>query len=256
MGSETRGGGRAGMRDFEALTFDCYGTLIDWERGLLSELRPWAEEHALSASDDQLLSAFAEAEPRMQAEAPDATYPDILRGAHRLLAERFGVKADDKWADRLANSVGDWPAFNDTAEALERLKGLGRRLVIVSNVDHASFERTQQALGVEFDGVVTAEEAGSYKPAEGHFKAALALLGDMGIGKEQILHTAQSLFHDHLPAQRLGLQTAWIDRRGEAEGSGGGATAPVPGGAAAVKPDFVFASMAALADAFEAAERA
>jgi len=244
----------AGLAAFRALTFDCYGTLIDWERGLLAELRPWAEEHAVSASDDDLLAAFAEAEPRMQAEAPDAVYPDILRGVHRLLAERLGARASDEWADRLAKSVGDWPAFDDTTAALKRLKKR-LRLVIVSNVDHASFERTQRKLAVDFDGVITAEEAGSYKPAEGHFKAALTLLGDMGIGREQVLHTAQSLFHDHLPAQRLGLKTAWIDRRGQAAGSGGGATAPVPGGAAAVKPDYVFPTLAALADAFEAAER-
>ncbi len=238
------------LTDFSALTFDCYGTLIEWESGLLAALRPWAKRAGVSASDDQLLEAFAAAESAAERETPSALYSDILRDAHSRLCRGFGVAPAPDDADALARSVGDWPAFPDTADALRRLKRR-YRLVIVSNVDRASFARTLPRLGVELDGLVTAQDVGSYKPAHGHFLRAFALLSSLGVENRRILHVAQSLYHDHAPAKALGLSTVWIDRRrGRA---GGGATPAPPQG---VKPDFVFASMAEFAGAVDAAHAA
>jgi 2-haloalkanoic acid dehalogenase type II len=234
------------LSDFDALTFDCYGTLVDWERGILDALAPWRESTHLDAEDDDILEAFAEIEPRAEADHPRALYPDVLRAVCERMAQRFGVAATDDAADRLAGSVGRWPVFGDTAEALQRLKRRCR-LIVVSNVDHASFSRTKGRIGVEFDAVITAQDVGAYKPDERMFEAAVAAAGRLGVPKARILHVAQSLYHDHEPAKRFGLATCFIDRRA---GRGGGAT-PAPTGD--ITPDFTFESLRELADAMEAA---
>ncbi len=224
---------------FRALTFDCYGTLIDWESGILAELKPWAAKHKLALSDDDLLAGLAQEESRCQAERPAALYPEILAEVHRRLAKRWGVAASETDAAAFGQSVGRWPAFPDSAEALRYLKQ-HFKLVIVSNIDRASFAKSNPKLGVEFDLIVTAQEVGSYKPALGHFHRALAELAKMGIAKDQILHTAQSLFHDVAPARQLGLKTMWINRR---KGRPGGGATP----ASDAKPDWEVASMAEFA---------
>lgn len=228
------------LDSIKALTFDCYGTLIDWERGISGVLRPWSQRHNLSVSDEELLAAFAEAEPACEAEAPTALYPDVLRAVQRRLADRFGVPPSREDADILAESVGDWPAFPDTPAALRDLKGR-YRLVIISNVDRASFARTNLKLGVTFDAVVTAEEVGAYKPDHRMFERALEILQGMGIERGEILHVAQSLYHDHVPAQQLGLVTCWVDRRRGKTGSGATRTVSPD-----VKPDHTVGSLAEL----------
>jgi len=231
------------LADFRALTFDCYGTLVDWESGILRFLRPWAEGVGVAAADEELLRAFAEAESSAEESNPTASYPDVLRAAHAMIAIRLGARPDQRSADDLAASVGDWPPFPDSREALERLKGMGLCLLITSNVDRASFARTQAALGVEFDAVVTAEDVGTYKPSPGHFHRAGEILQQMGVAREAWLHVAQSLHHDHVPAKALGLATCWIDRR---RGRPGGATRTP---STEVQPDFRFDSMATFAEA-------
>ena len=226
-----------------ALTFDCYGTLIDWETGLLAVLRPWAEREALAAtSDATLLGAYSDIEPIVQRETPGAHYSDILREVMRRFALRHSASATKADCDALAASVGEWPAFADTPEALKRLKQRFK-LVIVSNVDRASFARTNRLLGVEFDAIVTAEDVGSYKPAPGHFDRAIAELGALGVDRSQILHVAESLYHDHVPAKSLGLPTAWIKRT--VQGSSRATRPPeMP-----VTPDMTFSTLGAFADA-------
>lgn len=229
------------LTGLRALTFDCYGTLVDWETGILEVLRPWAEECGLEVADEDLLAAFADAESRCQAETPGLLYPDILRRVLAEIALLLGGVPAPEYADALARSVGDWPPFPDTTPALRRLS---RRyaLVIVSNVDRASFERTRRRLGVRFDFVVLAEDVGVYKPDPRMFEQAIAWLAGRGIARGEILHVAQSLYHDHVPAKRLALATAWVDRR--AGRSGGAARAP----AETVVPDLTVASLAELAD--------
>lgn len=237
------------LSEFDALTFDCYGTLVDWERGILDALAPWRESAHLDADDEDILRAFGEIEPQAQQDHPNALYPDVLRVVCERMAERFGAPATDDAADRLAGSVGRWPVFADTTEALQRLKRRCR-LIIVSNVDHASFSRTKNRIGVEFDAIVTAQDVGAYKPDERMFEAAAQAAQRLGAPKERVLHVAQSLYHDHEPAKRFGLTTCFIDRRA---GRGGGAT-PTPTGE--VQPDFTFTSLKELADAMEEAVEA
>lgn len=227
----------------QALTFDCYGTLIDWETGLLSVLRPWADREELAdISDNGLLAAFSLTEPLVQTEWPAAQYPTILQEVMRRLANQFEAAASETDCIALAESVGNWPAFADTPGSLARLKSRFR-LVIVSNVDRASFARSRERLGVEFDAIVTAEDVGSYKPAFGHFHRALAILSEMGIESANIVHVAESLYHDHVPAKTLGLRSAWIGRT--RKGSSRATRAPE----SPVTPDMTFATLAAFADA-------
>ena len=172
------------------------------------------------------------------------------------LAEAFRAAASPQEAEAFAGSVKDWPAFPDSAEALAYLQQ-HYKLVIVSNVDRASFRHSNARLGVAFDAVITAEDAGDYKPAPNHFQLALARLADMGVPKDRVLHVAQSLYHDHVPAKRLGLATVWVNRRSDRASAGGatptgGATAPTTGATppapVPVTPDAEVPTMAALED--------
>jgi 2-haloacid dehalogenase len=234
------------LTDFRALTFDCYGTLIDWESGLLTALAPLRARAAKRLEDEAALAAFAEYESRQQEVTPDMLYSDLLTLVHRQLTARWGAVPDDEADQRFGASVGDWPAFPDSGPALRYLKQ-HYLLVILSNVDRASFARSNVRLGVEFDAVLTAQQIGSYKPDPRNFAFLLDRLGEFGLPRERILHTAQSLFHDHVPAQAAGLRTAWIDRRAGRQGSG--ATAPVDG---EVRYDFRFESLGAMAEAHRA----
>ena len=231
------------LEEFSALTFDCYGTLIDWEAGILAALRPWAAAHRVEVDDEALLAAFGQAESRREADDPTAPYPRILAGVLEDLAADLGVTASPEEAAAFGGSVKDWPAFPDSADALAYL-GRHYRLVIVSNVDRASFRHSNAKLGVTFDAVITAEDAGAYKPAPNHFRVALARLAELGVTQDRVLHVAQSLFHDHVPAKELGLRTMWVNRRAAHPGAGGATPLPpVP-----VTPDGEVPTMAALAD--------
>jgi 2-haloacid dehalogenase len=234
------------ISEFEAVSFDCYGTLIDWEAGLAAVLGPWARSRGLTLDDEALLAAYARHESQAESRQPAALYPDVLASSFTALGRELGadVTADD--ARRLARSVPDWPAFDDSPAALA---ALGRRfkLIILSNVDRRSFAGSNPRLGVTFDSVLTAEDIGSYKPSAQNFDALLAEARRLGVADGKLLHAAQSLFHDHVPAKRAGLATAWINRRHDR--AGWGAT-PEP--AAGVTPDWEFPSMAAFAAAVEA----
>lgn len=203
----------------KALSFDCYGTLIDWETGILVALAPW--QVCFDVESEALLAAFARHESAVEAERPDHLYPQVLEEVMRRLGKEFDAEVSEDEARAFGVSVGNWPAFPDTAAALASLKQ-HFQLTILSNVDRASFARSNLHLGVEFDLVCTAEDIGSYKPAQENFAYLLARLKERGIGPGELLHVAQSLYHDHAPALAMGLETAWIDRR--AGKSGGGAT--------------------------------
>jgi 2-haloacid dehalogenase len=233
--------------EFELLTFDCYGTLVDWETGILGVLKPWASANAVGASSEELPVAFGAAESVVQRESPQALYRDVLRKAMGRIVASFGKTAHTEEREALASSVGDWPVFADTVEALRALK-TWHKLMVVSNVDKESFARTAPKLGVALDGFVSAEEVGAYKPDRRMFDRAMAVARDWGIPPQRILHVAQSVFHDIGPAKTLGLRTVWVDRRG---GRPGGAT-PKPSGDAT--PDLRVTSLAELV-ALERADR-
>jgi 2-haloacid dehalogenase len=212
---------------FDALTFACYGTLIDWETGILAAL-------GVGAGADEVLAAFAALESELEA-GPYLRYRDVLARCYDGLAERFGLAAGGR--DAFGDSVGDWPAFPDSPAALARMKDRFK-LGVITNFDDDLFARSNARLGVEFDWVITAEQVGAYKPSTRGFETAFERLK---LPRERILHVAQSLFHDHVTAKRLGLSTVWIDRRA---GRGGGATPP-----ADAEPDATFPDMASFADA-------
>lgn len=205
------------LSDFKALSFDCYGTLIDWETGLTGALRPLAER--AGKSPEELLEAYGPIEHDLEEIHPGMRYSQLLEKVHERLCDDFGVDREEGGAAALGASVGDWPAFPDSAEALAYLKG-HFKLIILSNVDRASFAGSNRRLAVEFDHIFTAEDIGSYKPDLRNFEYLLEHLAEDGIGKGELLHVAQSLFHDHLPANRMGIASAWIDRRHDKPGSG------------------------------------
>jgi 2-haloacid dehalogenase len=219
--------------EFEALTFDCYGTLIDWETGLLAALRPVVGD---ACDDEELLERFARHEARLEA-GPYLRYADVLEGCLRGLGEELGVEPTSDQLTAFGRSVSDWPAFPDSADALGRLKSRFK-LGVITNCDDDLFAASNRRLGVDFDWVITAEQARGYKPRTENFEFAFAR---MDVPRERILHVAQSLFHDHVPAKALGLTTVWIDRRGEREGSG--ATPP-----AEATPDLRLPDLRSLAD--------
>ena len=228
--------------DFRVLSFDCYGTLIDWETGILEALRPWRERSGAGADDDALLAAFARRETAAQGARPGALYPDILETVMAALSREFGAPASEAECAAFGASPGSWPPFPDSAEALAALRRK-YRLCVLSNVDAGSFAGSAKRLGVAFDFVYVAQEIGSWKPDPRNFAFMIRKLSAEGIDRAAVLHVAQSLYHDHAPAQVAGLRSVWIDRRA---GRAGGAAPPPPEGA---RYDARFESLAAFAAA-------
>ena len=221
-------------RGFDVLTFDCYGTLIDWESGIAAAVRLQLGDAVAEVSDEEIVAAFAAVEH--EAEVPYKSYREVLALSLRGIGERLGVAVSDAQASGFGSSVGQWPAFPDSSEALRRLQERFK-LAVITNCDDDLFGQSERRLGVSFDYVITAQEAGSYKPDPANFLLAFERIEEP---RERILHVAQSLFHDHVPAKALGMTTVWIDRR---QGRGGGAS--LDGEA---HPDATFPSMGAFAD--------
>ena len=235
------------LTTYKALSFDCYGTLIDWETGIAAVLAPWAREQGLDLSDEELLLAYADNEAAVEEETPSALYPEVLAAAFRRTGDGLDHPVSDEWAQRLGESVPDWPAFPDSADALARL-AQRYQLIILSNVHREGFAGSNRHLQGDFAAVITAEDVGAYKPAENHFRALDAAVVDLGLDRAQLLHVAQSLFHDHVPAKREGLPSVWINRRHDRDGWG---ATPEP--SAAWTYDLELPSMGDFADAVDRA---
>jgi 2-haloacid dehalogenase len=218
------------------LTFDCYGTLIDWEAGILAAVQPVLRAHGRELADEHILESYARLESAAEA-GPYRPYRQILADVMRGLSEHVGFTASPAEAEALAASVGEWPPFADSPEALTALRRRFK-LAIVSNIDDDLFAASQRRLGVSFDWIITAQQARSYKPSLNNFRVALERIG---LPPDQLLHVAQSLFHDHVPARQLGLDSVWVNRRSHKHGSG--ATPP-----AAVQPDLEVPDLRSLAD--------
>ena len=198
---------------FDVITLDCYGTLIDWQGGIVNYLQPVLERHDAHVTDDFILELFAATEPVLQREG--GKYEDVLRRILDRFGTRLGFVPTAAERDGFPASLGDWRPFPDTIDALQRLAERFR-LAVISNVDDALFSLTRKTLGVEFSHVVTAEQTGAYKPDKRIFEAALAAIGS---DRNRILHVAQSLFHDIAPANALELATVWIDRNQGTQGA-------------------------------------
>ena len=200
---------------FEVLTFDCYGTLIDWESGILKALQPVLAAHSVSLDDETLLELYGELEAEEEHGAYQE-YKTVLKNVLRQIGNRYNFIPSHQELESFALSVQDWPPFADTARALQALKKK-YQLAIVSNVDDDLFAFSNPRLGVAFDWVITAQQARSYKPSFNNFHLAIERIGKP---KEKILHVAQSIFHDIIPAKQLGLATVWVNRRHGREGAG------------------------------------
>lgn len=237
-GAQTASGYEMKLTDFTTLTFDCYGTLIDWESGILRALRALLKRHGKSIDDARLLEMYATLESRAEA-GPYRPYKDVLASVVTELGRGLGFDPEVRERGCLAESLPIWPPFPDTVEALRRLEKRFR-LGIISNVDDDLFAATAASLGVTFDWVVTAQQARAYKPSASVFEHALERIG---LPRDRILHVAQSLHHDIAPASALGLATVWINRRENKPGHG--ATPPARARADRELPDL--AALAALA---------
>jgi 2-haloacid dehalogenase len=230
---------------YEVLSFDCYGTLIDWESGILAALGGLLGRHGVEPPDrGELLALYAELEPAAQAGAY-RPYREVLAEVTRGIAGALGFELAAGEEHTISGSIADWPAFGDTPRALARL---ARRydLAILSNIDRDLFAGTRPRLiggqGFDFAAVVTAEDTRSYKPAIGHFWRAIETLGVPGA---RILHVAQSLYHDITPAQSMGISTVWVDRHA---GRGGHGATPFTQAQQEVEPDLVAPDLRTLAD--------
>lgn len=233
------------LTDFKALTFDCYGTLIDWESGMVKALEPLTSQVSPPLNRLQILEAHARHESEQQRWTPGMCYSTLLSIVYKRLAEQWRVSVSHSDCIDYGESVKGWPAFADSKTALQYLKQ-HYKLIILSNVDNLNFAGSNSKLGVEFDAIYTAEDIGSYKPSDRNFNYMLEKLEQLGLKQNEILHTAESMFHDHVPAKRHSLANCWIYRRHEQEGFG--ATMD-PGTLANV--DFKYNSMADLVAAHQ-----
>jgi len=227
---------------FDVLSFDCYGTLIDWETGILTALRPLLHAASTPLDDDDLLDRYARLEARVEA-GPYRPYRAVLARVSADLATELGVVLETGAQRALAASLASWPPFADSREALARL-ARRYRLAVVSNVDDDLFAATAERLGVRFDHVVTAQQVGAYKPARAMFERARSCFG---VPEARWLHVAQSRVHDVVPARALGIASVWVDRRGGRGGGAAGSPAEDTGSKLAV-PDLTVPDLATLAE--------
>ena len=199
------------MHDFsrlEWISFDCYGTLVDWQTGISTAVSGVLEAHGLSRSRAEVLSLFAGVEPRVQSSGSFMEYRQVLREVMALIGAELGLRFTDTELGCLGDSLPDWPVFPEVVSALEAL-GSRYKLAIISNVDDDLFSGTAEVLGVQFDAIVTSQQAGSYKPDLNNFTIAASR---MAVAKEAWLHVAESLYHDVGPANRLGIASVWVNR--------------------------------------------
>jgi 2-haloacid dehalogenase len=195
---------------YDALSFDCYGTLVDWATGISAALQPILREHDVGIDDDELFRLYGRFEKDVEA-GEYVKYREVLRRVTRRFGDHFGFTSTNAEVDRFADSVGDWPLFDDTNEALRRLSE-HFRLAVVSNVDDDLFRDTARHFDVTFDDVITGEQVQTYKPDLAPFETAFTRLG---VPPNRLLHVAQSVYHDVNPAGRLGLSCVWVQRYGE-----------------------------------------
>jgi 2-haloalkanoic acid dehalogenase type II len=208
------------LSDFRLLSFDVYGTLIDWDTGVVNGFQPLIDNAGASITRAEILKAYEECEHTQQAKTPNLPYDQLLTTIYPVVAARLGLPAPTpEQATAFGQSVGSWPAFPDTVEALRRL-GKHYKLLVLSNVDVESFKKCNAGPleGVEFDAIITAQDVGSYKPDPRNFEYMLREVQErFGIAKEQVLQTAQSQYHDHRQARKQGIKSSWIVRPGEVE---------------------------------------
>ncbi len=190
------------------VSFDCYGTLVDWEKGITNALKPVLESHGIEVEDEEILEIYARIEPELERDYKP--YKEILRMVIDEFGRRFGFKPREDERSALVDTIGDWPLFPDIREALLDIKKQ-HRIAVISNVDRDLFEKTLKNIGVEFDFIVTADMVKAYKPSLKVFEYAQRVFG---VEKRDWIHVGQSVFHDIIPAKRFGIRAVLVKRRG------------------------------------------
>lgn len=236
------------LSDFDAMTFDVYGTLIDWEPSIIAFLSDWSARNGVTASGPDLLMAFDRARAEIQKERPAHLYPDVLRRCFERICGEFGVAVEAGDREAFAMSPHQWPAYPDSHQGLLALQARAR-VGALSNIDNASLASSCRALDFRFDLIVTAERVGAYKPDRPHFDTAMADLAGLGIARDRILHVGQSLRADIAPANQLGLTCVWVNRPGRSLGLSGE-------GVETARPDLTVSSLQELVAAITAGGRA
>ncbi|MFC7518957.1 HAD hydrolase-like protein [Herbaspirillum sp. GCM10030257] len=227
------------LTNYDALTFDVYGTLIDWEPTIISLFHSTADQYGVKLSDEQLLLEFDKARAELQRRRPALLYTDVLRNAYAQFCETYHIPQNAKEREVYANAVMLWPTFDDTKESLAYLQR-HFKIGLLSNIDDESILFSERKLGIKADVVVTAQQVGAYKPDHAHFGAAFKAFKNLGIPKQRILHVGQSLRADVIPANQLGIPSVWITRPGRSLGSR-------PEDAVGAKPDLTLHSLHELA---------
>jgi 2-haloacid dehalogenase len=222
---------------FTTISFDCYGTLINWEAGILPTIERILAQHNRTVPPAEILKLYGEFEAKAEA-GEYQKYRKVLESVVAQFGERLGFQPSTEEMQSLADSVPSWPTFPDTVAALRELKK-NYRLAIISNIDDELFAKTRPLLGVEFDSVTTAEQARGYKPSLNNFRLAMR---NSGVSADKLLHVGQSIYHDVLPAQSLGIATVWVNRASARPGVG--AVIAADG-----KPDLEVRDLASLAEA-------
>ena len=213
---------------YQWISFDCYGTLVDWETGISDAIRAVFARHGVRKGREEILALFSDSEPKVQSGGEFLEYRRVLHDVMELMAWQASIRLPTEEADHLPNSLPDWPVFSDAAQALQAMQKR-YRLAIISNVDDDLFAGTSERLGIDFDAVVTSQQAGSYKPNLRSFEIAQER---MGVEKDAWLHVGESLYHDIGPANRIGIDSVWVnrpDRGGGSRRTGAMPTLEVPG---------------------------
>lgn len=232
------------ITDFKMLTFDTYGTLIDWESGIYNAMEPLLDKVPVRLDRDEVLELFASFEIAQQRKTPQMKYSDLLTEVARAVADKWQIKISDDEAHAFGRSVKHWPEFSDSAESLKYLRE-HYLMATLTNCDRISYMGSNARLEIEWDAIYTAQDVGSYKPSLYNFDYMFERVRrDLGVLPHEILHVAQSLTHDMVPATAMGMTKVWINRRHDQEGLG--ATAPPEG---EYTTEYEFNSMADFAEA-------
>ncbi|MEM7748985.1 MAG: HAD-IA family hydrolase [Pseudomonadota bacterium] len=227
------------LQNFDALTFDVYGTILNWEPEIAEALTSWTASHGKSISQTDLLSAYDRARQPLQERRPALQYPEIQRQTLLRLGEEFDLPVPPEMLGLFGTIAATHQPFPDSKAALDELRGMGLKLAALSNIDDASFKQVTSSAGLAFDVVVTAQRVGAYKPDQAHFWAALSDLQALGIPMNRVLHVAQSRRADIVVANAIGLTSVWVNRPGHAFGR-------VGRGAETAQPDYEIDSLATL----------
>ncbi len=237
------------MTNYKAISFDCFGTLVDWESGIVDSLKSTFSDEISQVADADLVERFLAHESAILANNPTITYTLALAQTFKAITQGFGLTCSDEKANDFGRSIATWPLFSDTLDALSYLSG-SHQLVVLSNIDDVSINKVKTRLSCDFFRIYTAQAIGTFKPAINNFQYLIANLAELDIGKDDILHVSVSRFHDIEPAAANGLDTAWINRAQTLNGTLSIHSDFTP----VIEPTYTFSSLSEMVSAHKAGQ--